>query len=286
MKVVLTRRQIRHPARWAASHLAVHLEAFDFESSRQREPPATTSPAGRGIRLVMSLSGILDGLTSAAAALAPQLIAGRLPTASFWILAALWLAGVVLSVGSGCAYLDAALRQGLSGGTAFPDSSWSLRVALASFRRWIVCFFFGPAILVYLAIRHSLNCTFVTALDVLIVGTLLTAAASYWLIKLIATIDDGRIGPPASERVLVVARQLNWRAILAGFAAAVAACLYAALAASALWLTAGPWPVRLVLLWLWWFSAWECAAFVLRTVGFWHFLCRTRVAHAGSHRSS
>jgi hypothetical protein len=286
MKAVLTRRLIRLPDRWPASQPSVDLEAFDIVSWRQRERPATTRLSAGGIGSVVSLSGILAGLTSAAVALAPQLIAGRLPTANLLILAGLWLAGVVMSLGSGCDYVDAALRQGLTGGTAFSDSSWSLRGGLASFRRWVVCFFFGPAILVCLAIRHSLNCTFVSALDVLIVGALLTAAASYWLIKLIAAIDERRIGPPVPERILAVAQRLNWRAFLAGFAAAVAGCLYAALAASALWLSAGPWPVRFVLLWLWWFSAWECAAFVLRTVGFWHDRCRAQAAHASSHRRS
>jgi hypothetical protein len=175
-------------------------------------------------------------------------------------------------MGYGCAYLDAVLRSALAGGTQrIAESDLGLRSAAMSLVRWSLCFLAGPAILIYFAIRHVLQCTIVTPLDALIVANLVVTAVSYWMIELIASNGRTQLAPPAPQQVLNVARQLKWRAYLAGLAAVAAGIVYAALGASAIWLLAGPWAICLALSWLWWFSAWECSAFVLRTVGFWHY---------------
>lgn len=233
----------------------------------------------RAITFVVSLSGLLALLTLAAVGLMPHLLTTNSSPAASVSLAALWIGSLALVLGYGCAYFDGVLRTALAGGaTGIHGSDLNLRSAATCLARWSLCFLAGPAVLISLAIRHVWLCTTVTLFDVLLVANLMVCAVSYWVIELIALNGVSQFVPPAPQQVLNVARQLKWRAYLAGLAACTAGVVYAALGASLIWLLRGPWAIGLVLSWLWWFSACECSAFVLRTVGFWHYRSRTTTA--------
>jgi len=254
----------------------IHLTANRAECPKTLDRRDETCEARHGVPFVVSLSGILATLTLAAVAASPHLTKPTTSPAALTSFSGLWICSLALVMGYGCAYLDAVLRSALAGGTrGIAESDLSLRSAAMSLVRWSLCFLAGPAILIYFAIRHVLRCTVVTPLDALLVANLVVTAVSYWVIELIASNGRTQLAPPAPQQVLNVARQLTWRAYLAGLAAVVAGSVYAALGAGAIWLLAGPWAICLALSWLWWFSAWECSAFVLRTVGFWHYRGRT-----------
>jgi hypothetical protein len=254
------------------SHSPAESRGSDRVSFRHAEAPVAARDDSRTTFFVQALSGILAGLTATAVAVSPHLVNRETPPALAWGLSALWICGLAVAIGYGCCYLDAVLEYSLAGGErAIPRRDLKLRPAMVSLARWGLAFCSGPVVLACLAIRHSLRCTIITPGDVLIVGMLLVAATSYWIIGIIASTDNRRRWPPLPEQLLSVGRQLNWRAIVAGLAATIAGLVYGGLAVSILSLSANPWPLRLVLYWLWWLSAWECGAFVLRTVGFCHF---------------
>jgi hypothetical protein len=70
--------------------------------------------------------------------------------------------------------------------------------------------------------------------------------------------------------VFKAVRRLGGRALVAGIGISVAAFVHVCVGAGGLMLLHSSWLAGLIMLWICWFSAWQCATYALWTLGFWH----------------
>jgi hypothetical protein len=185
-------------------------------------------------------------------------------------LASAWMGAMALLAGYGFSFLEAVLAYALCGGARpihVPDLD--PRPAVTSCVKWGLAWACGPAILVGLAFRHWIYCGDVTLIDGLILLELTMPAISYWMLAMLvlATNQDRAWASP--RQVLKIIRRLGFRALAAGMAATVVGFVHVCVGAGAIILSHESWLGGLVILWFCWFSVWQCATYILWTVGFW-----------------
>ncbi len=240
---------------------SAHSERLAFE--RWRTPLA-------GANFVFFLSGMLALLTALGIVLCPYTQHDGSPRPGALALISLWGSAVALIVAYGCQFLDSVIAYALCGGAKSVDlPDLDPRPAMTSLARWTLCFFTGPAFFVSLAIRYLAGCTAFAIIDGLILAVLTAAAMTSWIIGRLARAARRERDCPLSSSVLTALRALGWRAPLAGFGVTAAGIVHVLLAASAVVLLHQTWLGGFVLLWVCWYSAWQCATYSLWTVGIW-----------------
>lgn len=236
----------------------------------QRHPIESWTDPLAGAKYVLSLSGMLAVLTALGVALYPHVLHEGLSWVSGLFLAVVWAGGMVLVIGYGCSLLYSNLEWGLCGGGKdihVPD--YDPGPAMTSFVRWALCFGSGPAFLIYFAFLYWIHCGDMTLIDGVILAELTVPAVTWWMMELLvlaARPDRVHVAP---VKVLSAIRRLGPRALLAGIASTAVGFIHVWLGAGAVMLLHEAWLPGLLLLWLCWFSAWQCSAFALRKLGCW-----------------
>lgn len=228
-----------------------------------------------GVKFVVYLSGMQAVFTALGVALYPHVLHEGFSWIGGLVLAIAWAGGMGILTGYGCNYLDSVLEYAVSGGERFiyvPNRDWV--PAIASFLKWAFCFVLGSAVFIFLALWHWIHCGDVTVIDGLILAELTAPAIGYWIIALLVLAERPELvfAPPVD--VVQAIGRLGRRALLATTGMTAAAFVYVCVGVYAVMLLHNTWLVGLVLLWLCWYSAWECGAFALRIVGFWYFESR------------
>lgn len=237
---------------------------------RLRESGARPDPL-LGMKFVVYLSGLLTLLSALGVALYPHVLHEGISWLGGLVLAIVWMGTMSVLVGYGCNYLDSVLEYAVSGGGRFiyvPNRDSA--PAIASFLKWALSFVTGPAFFMYLALRYWVSCGDVTIVDGLILAELTAPAIGYWLFELLVLAERSELAFAAPSQVLNAVRRMGLRAVLAGIGITAAAFVYVCVGAYAVMLLHSVWLMGFVLLWLCWYSAWECGAFALRIVGFWY----------------
>ena len=232
-----------------------------------------------GVKFVVYLSGLLTLLTALGVALYPHVLHEGISWLGGLVLAVVWMGATGILVGYGCNYLDSVLEYSVSGGDRYiyvPNRDSA--PAIASFLKWVFSFLTGPAVFIYLALRYWISCGDVTLVDGLILAELTAPAIGYWLIELLVMAERPELALVAPMQVLNAVRRLGQRALLAAIGITLAAFAYVCVGTYAVMLLHSAWPMGFVLLWLCWYSAWECGAFALRIVGFWYHASRPNCA--------
>jgi hypothetical protein len=225
-----------------------------------------------GVKFVVYLSGMLGLLTALGTALYPHVLHEGISWVSGLVLAVVWAAATGVLVGYGCNYLDSVLEYAVSGGEKFIYvPSRDSVPAIQSCLRWTLSFVSGPALLFYLALRYWIHCGDVTLVDGLILAELTVPAIGYWLMELLVLAERTELAYASPWQVLFAIRRLGRRSLLAAFGTSAAAFVYVCVGVYAVMLLHSAWLMGLVLLWLCWYSAWECGAFALRIAGFWYY---------------
>lgn len=225
-----------------------------------------------GVKFVVYLSGMLALLTGLGVALYPHVLHEGISWLGGLVLAVVWVITTGILAGYGCNYLDSVLDYAVSGGEKFIYIPGRDSVpAIQSCLRWMLSFVTGPAILFYLALHYWVVCGDVTLVDVLILAELTVPAIGYWLMELLVLAERTDVVYVSPWQVLNAIRTLGQRSLLAVVGISAAAFVYVCVGAYAVMLLHSAWLMGLVLLWLCWYSAWECGAFALRIVGFWYY---------------
>jgi hypothetical protein len=227
-----------------------------------------------GIKFVFYLSGFLALLTAVGAGLYPHVLHEGLAWLNGLVLVVVWGGAMAILIGYGCTFLDSVLDYALCGGArniCVPDLD--PRPAVTSVLKWGLCFASGPALLVFLAFRHWVLCGDVSAIDGLILAELTMPAISYWIFGMLVLSSRPDLAWASPVQVFQAVRPLRWRALVAGIGISIAAFVHVCVGAAALMLLHSSWLAGLILLWISWFSAWQCATYALWTLGFWHHRC-------------
>ena len=224
------------------------------------------------VKFVIILSGVQALLTGLGMALYPHVLHEGMSWPGGLFLAFGWVAAMGVLIGYGCNYLDAVLEYAVSGG-ARPISvpSRDCGPAIGSCLRWMLCFVSGPAVLCYLAVRYWIHCGDVTVVDGLILAELTVPAIGYCLMELLILAERPGLTHASPLQVCKAIRRLGCRSVLATVGITAAACLYACVGTCAVIVLHSAWLWGLLLLWLCWYSAWECGALALRIAGFWYY---------------
>jgi hypothetical protein len=225
-----------------------------------------------GVRFVICLSGLLTLLTALGVALYPLVLHEGVSWIGGVILAGVWTGATGVVIGYGCNYLDSVLEYAVSGGERpvcvpgpYPGP------AIASLLRWTLCFVSGPAILCLMALAYWVQCGNVTVVDCMILAELTVPAMGYWIVALLGLAERPELLAASPIQVLAAVRRLGRRSLLAACGITLAAFGYVCVGAYALGLLHSAWLSGLLLLWLSWYSAWECGVYALRIVGFWYY---------------
>jgi hypothetical protein len=228
-----------------------------------------------GVRFPVCLSGLLALLTAVGVALYPGVFHEGIPWMIRLFVAVAWAGATSLLIGYGCKYFDSVLEYAVSGGDRHIEvPSRNPGPACTSFLRWMLCFVSGPAALISLALRYWMYCGSVAGLEGLILAGLTAPAIGYWLMQLLVLAERPELTRATPMQVLEASRRLGHRTLLAGSGVTLAAFGYIAVGAYAIILLHSAWLAGLALLWLCWYSAWECGALALRIVGFWFYESR------------
>lgn len=228
------------------------------------------------MKFTFYLSGMLTLLTALGLWLYLVALNGGMSWLSGILLIVVWAGAMSVLFGYGCNCLDLVLEYSLRGGGQnlhLPDHDPG--PAMTSFVKWALCFVSGPAFPIFFAVHNWIHSGDPTAVDSLILVELSVPAITYWMIGLVVLSRRPEIANPSSRHVLKAIRRLGLRALLAGMGVTAAGFAHIGLGVTALVLLHGPWPLGLALLWLCWFSAWQCGAFALRTLGSWYYRSRS-----------
>ena len=230
-----------------------------------------------GANFIVFLSGMLALLTALGVALCCEARHDESHRAGDLALISIWGSAVALIVAYGCQFLDSVIAYALCGGTKSVDlPDLDPRPAMTSLARWTLCFFKGPAFFVSLAIRCLAGGTTFAIVDGLILAALAAAAMTSWIIGRLVRAARRERDCPLPSSVLIALRALGWRAPLAGVGVTSAAIVHVLLAAGAVVLLHQTWLGGFVVLWVCWYSAWQCATYSLWTIGIWcHRAART-----------
>ena len=243
--------------------------------------------ASRGVRFVAGMSGALAFLTALGFELYPPVLHAGFEWFSGIMLALAWGIVVAVVAGYGCKYLDAVLEREMRGGgnqTEPPDLDPG--PALMSFVKWASCFVAGPAFLFYEALRFWLSCGDMTILNALVLAELAVPALCYWLVGVLVVNSRPELSVPSPWQVLKAVRRLGLRAVLSGVVVTVAAGIHLWLAVNALVLLHTSWLAGLMLLWICWFSVWQCGALAARTLGAWQAGAQQTEAQAANYSAA
>lgn len=223
-----------------------------------------------GVKFVVYLSGMQSVLTALGVALYPHVLHEGFAWLGGLVLAVVWTGGMGILTGYGCNYLDSVLEYAVSGGERFiyvPQRDCI--PAIASFLKWSLCLVLGPAAFLCVALWYWIHCGDVTVIDCLILAELALPAIGYWIMAQHVVAERPELAFASPSHVLQAARRLEWRALAATIGITAATFVYVCVGAYAVTLLHNAWLAGLVLLWLCWYSTWECGAFALRIVGFW-----------------
>ncbi len=240
--------------------------------SFRRDPVDAWLESIQGTKFVAAISAILALLTALGIELYPHVLQSGIFWLSGLVLALAWAGGVAAVLGYGCQLLDSALECETRDGarqTELPDLDPG--PAVTSFVKWASCFVAGPAFLLYEALRYWVLCGDVTLVDGLILAELTIPALGYWLIGVLVLTKRPELIVPLPWHVLKAARNLGARRIgPAAIVLTAAAGIHLWLGVNALVLLHSSWLVGLILLWICWFSVWQCGALSQRTLGSWY----------------
>lgn len=249
----------------------IHSPLYERTSSDTLDDPLV------GVRFILSLSGMLTLLTALGLWLYPFTLNGGMPWLSGLLLVVVWAGAVSVLFGYGCHYLDLVLEHALRGdGQDHLMLDFCSGPAMTSFVKWALCFVSGPAFPIFFAVHYWIHSGDMTAVDGLILAELSVPAVTYWMFGLVVLSRRPEIANPPPRQVLKAIRSLGLRALLVGIGVTAAGFVHIGLGVTALVLLHGAWPLGLALLWLCWFSAWQCGVFALRTLGLWY--CRSQCA--------
>ncbi len=269
---------------WVHSHNEAVDPNYEPTIQRMRGLEARPDPL-RGMKFTVRLSGLLALLTALEVILYPHV----LHEGSSWVggLAVMVVWGGVMGIplGYGCKYLDSVLEYAVSGGEkqiVVPNRD--VTPAVQSVLRWVYCLCCGPALLMSSALLYWIYCGDVAELDGFVLVCLVTLAVGYWILSLLVMAERPEIAFISPQHVLQAARRLGRRALLATAGMTAAAFAYVFVGAHAVALLHSAWLMGLVLLWLCWYSAWECGVFALRIVGFWYYESREDKAWTSPRR--
>jgi len=224
-----------------------------------------------GVKFIFYLSGFMALLTALGAGLYPHVLRAGFSWVNGLFLAMACTGAMGLLIGYGCNFLESVLAYALCGGSRsiqVPDLD--PRPAMTSGLKWGLGFACGPAVLVWFACRHWIHCGNVTWIDGLIMVELTIPAIGYWMIGLVVMASRADLAWVSPKQVLKAACRLGWRAPVAGIAATVAGFVHLCVGAGAVTLLHTSWLGGLVILWISWFSAWQCGTYVLWTLGLWY----------------
>lgn len=221
-------------------------------------------------RLILgTLALVLAILTALGVAWYPHVLHGRFGSISGLLLATFWTGSMAVLVGHGCKLLDTVLESALSGARRIQVPEFEPGPAVMSFVKWTLCFIVGPAFLIYEAVRFWIQCGDVSLIDALILFELTVPAIGYWLVSVLVLAHDPERVHPTPWQVMKTLRRLGVYAIPAACAVTVVGFVHVWLGASAIVVLHRSPIAGLVLLWLCWFSVWQCGAFALRNLGAW-----------------
>ena len=223
------------------------------------------------VKFVASLSGLLTLLTATGVLLFSHVLEAGISWEKVLVLAIVWASAAGVLVGYGCHYLESVLGYAVSGGERHMDvPSGHPAPAIVSLLKWMLCFVSGPAVLLCLALRYWIHYGDVTVVDGFILAGLTAPAMGYWLMELLVQAERRERVYVSQLQVLEAVRRLGGRSVLVAIGVTLAAFVYVCVGAFAVILLRSSWLAGLLLLWLCWYSAWECSAFALRIVGFWY----------------
>ena len=229
------------------------------------DPPAT-------VKYVFRLSGMLALLTAVGIELYGHLLHVGIASVSGLFLAAGWGVGMMILLGYGCQFLDSVLVYAVGGGAkALHLPGGELYPAITSLARWSLSFMIGPAALISFAFLQWNNSQGITVFGGLVLVLLIISAIGYWIVGMLVMVNPPTFAYPPPRLVLQAIRHLVLQTLLTGVGVTAAGLIYICLGVGALIILQKAWPVGVVLLWIWWYSAWECSAFALRVLGFWHY---------------
>ncbi|HEY2250806.1 MAG TPA: hypothetical protein VGH74_07080 [Planctomycetaceae bacterium] len=233
-----------------------------------------------GVKFVVSLSAMQAVLTALGMALYPHVLHEGLSWFGGLVLAVVWVGGMGILIGYGCNYLDSVLEYAVSGGERLIYVPNRDPVpAIASFLKWAFCFVLGPAVFIFLAANYWIHCGDATLVDGMILAELTTPAIGYWTLALLVLAERPQLAFASPSHVLQAIGRLGRRALVATLGMTAAAFVYVCVGAYAVMLLHNACLLGLILLWLCWYSAWECGAFALRIVGFWYHDSARASAH-------
>ncbi|HEY3963927.1 MAG TPA: hypothetical protein VGM05_05170 [Planctomycetaceae bacterium] len=238
--------------------------------SFRRDPIDAWLETIQGTKFVAAISAILALLTALGIELYPHVLQSGIFWLSGLFLVLAWAGVVAVVLGYGCQLLDSALECEPHGGRQPEMPDLDPGPAVTSFVKWASCFVAGPAFLLYEALRYWVLCGDLTVGDGLILGELTVSAIGYWLIAVLVLTKRPELVVPLPWHVLKAARNLGARIVPAGIVLTVAAGVHLWLGVNALVLLHSSWLVGWILLWICWFSVWQCGALAQRTLGSWH----------------
>jgi hypothetical protein len=224
-----------------------------------------------GVKFVFYLSGFLALLTALGAGLYPHVLRTGLSWVSGLFLGLVCAGAMAILIGYGCSFLESVLVYALCGGTRsiqVPD--FDPRPAVIGAVRWGLAFACGPALLVWLAFRHWVYCGNVTWIDGLIMVELTMPAIGYLMIAALVLATRPDLVWASPRQVLNAAWRLGWCAPSACVAATTTGFVHLCVGAWGVTLLHSSWLGGLVILWLSWFSAWQCSTYALWTLGWWY----------------
>ncbi len=253
------------------THIAVEVDPNHVRKSvYQRHAFDTLCDPLVGVKFVFQLSGMLAVMAALGVALYPLVLDEGFSWMSGVLLAVVWTGATSLILGYGLQFLDSVLQHAVGGGAGYVEvPDYDPGPALTSLVRWSLCFLSGPAFLLYFAFCFWIHCGDMTALDRLIVAELTIPAVGYGIMGLLVLARRPELALLSPRRVLKAARRLGRRAILATVGVTAGGFVHVGLGILAVMLLYESWLSGLFLLLVCWFSAWQCSAFALRTLGFW-----------------
>jgi hypothetical protein len=223
------------------------------------------------IKHIAVISGLLSLLSALGVEWYPQVFEVRDLLTRGTFASFFWFGTMSVVLGYGCRGLDAVLHNVLHGNDRpAQPAEFDPGPALASFVKWSVCFLAGPAFLLYEALRFWTLRGDLTITDGLILVELTVPAIGYWLVGVLVLSCRPDLVVPLPWQVLKIVVRLGWRAVPAGIVLTAAAAIHLWLGLSALLLLENSWIVGMVLLWICWFSVWQCGALTVQTLGAWY----------------
>jgi hypothetical protein len=218
------------------------------------------------------LSGMLALLTAAGAALSPYVFDEGISWMVRLFAGVAWTGATGVLIGYGCNYFNSVLEYAVSGGTQpVQVPRRNPGPSIASLLRWTLCFISGPAALISLALRYWTYCGEITCINGLILAGLTVSGIGYWVMQLLVLGEGPDFTRASPTQVLDASRRLGWRSLLAAMGITAATTVYVCVGAYAVMTLYSAWLLGFALLWVCWYSAWECGAFALRIVGFWYY---------------